>query len=81
LNFKQMDLDAQVTASDTLDRQVSIRISSEDLGRLDAMTDRLTIGSRNAIARAALRLGLDLIEADPARLLKQPAKDARKRGA
>jgi hypothetical protein len=70
---------AGMTVSDTLDQQVAIRLSKDDLGRLDAMKDRLPIASRNAIARAALRLGLDLLEEDPTRLLKPPAKAEKRR--
>jgi hypothetical protein len=48
--------------------KVAIRLSEEDMHRLDALADRIPIASRNAIARAALRFGLAALEADPAKL-------------
>jgi hypothetical protein len=44
---------------------LGIRIDAEDVARLDALTERMLLGSRHALARAALRLGLDAIERDP----------------
>jgi predicted DNA-binding protein len=55
-----------------LSHQVAIRLSDEDLGRLDALGERVPIASRNAIARAALRIGLDALEENPGRLVEAP---------
>ena len=49
-----------------------VRVAPEDIERLDALAARITIASRNAIARAAMRIGLDELEKDPARLLSAP---------
>ena len=51
-----------------LARQVAIRLSEEDIARLDALHARMLIASRNAIARAAMRIGLDALEAEPSRI-------------
>jgi predicted transcriptional regulator len=59
-------------ADDTLPHQIAIRLSDDDLSRLDSLTARIPIASRNAVARAALRLGLDALEANPARIVEAP---------
>jgi hypothetical protein len=48
---------------------LGLRLDAEDVARLDALTDRMLVGSRHALARAALRIGLDAIEREPAILL------------
>ena len=58
---------------DKLEKQIAIRLSEEDVDRLDALTKRFPIASRNAIARAALRLGMAAIEKDPMQLLSSDA--------
>lgn len=63
---------------DILTQQLGIRVSDEDIRRLDELADRLTIVKRHAIARAALRLGLEILEADPTKLLG-PKRRAAKR--
>jgi hypothetical protein len=50
-------------------KMLGVRVSADDLARLDALAERLPIGTRHGIARFALRLGLDAIERDPAILL------------
>ncbi|CAN5341398.1 hypothetical protein BH09MYX1_BH09MYX1_62200 [soil metagenome] len=55
-----------------LTNQVTIRLSDEDVARLDAMTARIPVASRKGIARAALRVGLDALEKNPARLVESP---------
>ena len=42
--------------------------------RLDALTESIPIASRNAIARAALRIGMAALEADPSQLFSSPKK-------
>jgi hypothetical protein len=52
---------------------LNLRVTAEDRARLDKLSGLLP---RSAIARAALRLGLEQIEADPAMLLR-PALHSR----
>jgi hypothetical protein len=59
---------------DGLSEMLGVRVSPDDLVRIDALAERFPIGTRHAIARFALRLGLDAIERDPAVLLGGPAK-------
>ena len=56
---------------------LGLRVSADDMARIDALAGRLAIGTRHGIARAALRLGLDAIEKDPAILLSGRAVPAR----
>jgi len=68
-----------MTTDDRLDRQVAIRLSEDDMKRLDALADAIPIASRNAIARAALRIGLSSLESDPSQLLSSKKPKTRKR--
>ena len=52
-----------------LDGQLTIRMSRRDLARLDGLGKRITIASRNAIARVALQLGISILEKEPQRIL------------
>jgi hypothetical protein len=61
-----------------LERQIAIRLSEEDVSRLDSLSETLSILSRNAIARAAMRIGLARLEEDPRRIAEVPP--APKRG-
>jgi len=54
------------------DRALYIRLTSEDIARLEALAEKYPIITRSALARAAMRLGLDAIEENPAVLLEQP---------
>lgn len=65
---------------DILGRQIAIRLAQVDFDRLDALVARIPVVSRNAIARAALRLGIGVLEEDPARILKQLPSGRAKRG-
>jgi len=69
-----------MTTDDRLARQVALRLSDDDMKRLDALAGSIPVASRNAIARAALRIGLAALEADPSQLFspKKP-KAARRR--
>ena len=63
-----------------LDQQIAIRLTSADLDRLEALAEKIPVASRNAIARAALRIGLEAIEKDPTHLFAGAKKSrARKR--
>lgn len=68
-----------MTTDDRLDRQVAIRLSEDDMSRLEALTETIPIASRNAIARAALRIGLAALEADPAQLFSSKKPKTRRR--
>jgi hypothetical protein len=59
---------------DGLSEMLGVRVSADDLARLDRLAERLPIGTRHAIARFALRIGLDAIERDPAILLGDAVK-------
>lgn len=52
-----------------LSAMLGVRVSADDLARIDAIAEKLPIGTRHAIARFALRIGLDAIERDPGILL------------
>jgi len=62
-----------------LSAMLGVRVSAHDLARIDALAERLPIGTRHAIARFALRTGLDAIERDPGILLGGALRAARKR--
>ena len=68
-----------MTTDDRLDRQVAIRLSEDDMTRLHALTETIPIASRNAIARAALRIGLAALEADPSQLFSAKKAKTRRR--
>jgi hypothetical protein len=55
---------------DTLTRQIVVRLSEGDVRRLDALVAKVSISSRTGIARAALRMGLTRLEADPTKLVE-----------
>jgi len=66
-------------SDERLDHQVAMRVSEEDITRLAALAERIPIASRNAIARAALRIGLEALEANPSRIVDAaPRKAGRK---
>lgn len=69
-----MEAMANAKEKEALGEMLGVRVSSDDLARLDALVQRLPIGSRHAIARFALRVGLDAIERDPAILLGDSLK-------
>jgi hypothetical protein len=63
-----------------LTEMLGVRVSPDDLARLDALAERLPVATRHSIARAALRYGLDAIERDPLILLgAAPSKKGGKR--
>lgn len=59
---------------DGLTEMLGIRVSADDRARIDALAERLPVGTPHAIARFALRIGLDAIERDPAILLGDAVK-------
>ena len=61
----------QMGSREKLTKQVSVRLSEPDMERLDALADRISNSSRNAIARAAIRIGLAELEANPTKLVTE----------
>lgn len=61
----------------TLAKQIAVRLTEGDVERLEELSKQLPIATRNAIARTALRLGLDVLESDPTRVLARPASKER----
>ena len=60
-------------AKEALDKSLFIRCSQEDLDRLDAVSEATSgLVGRTSLARAAMRLGLDLVERDRSILFGQP---------
>jgi hypothetical protein len=55
-----------------LDRALSIRVNADDVERLDALARRISVATRHAVARAALRLGMDALEEDPTLIISKP---------
>jgi len=55
----------------TFRAMVAIRVLQEDADRLDALAERLPFVSRHALARAALKIGLAALEADPKRIVDE----------
>lgn len=58
-------------AKTTFRAMVAIRVLQEDADRLDVLAERLPFVSRHALARAALKIGLAALEADPTRIVKE----------
>lgn len=67
------------TDAERLDVPVNIRVTVEDAKRLDDLLKRIPISTRHGLARAALRLGLGILEADPAEILGAGSKRSRAR--
>jgi hypothetical protein len=66
-------------AKTTFRAMVAIRVLEQDAARLDALAERLPFVSRHALARAALKIGLAALEADPRRIVEEEMVSARKR--
>lgn len=62
---------------DTLREQLTLRLTRRDVRRLKTLKKRIPIASHNAIAREALRLGIDALERDPSHLLRGDQEDAK----
>jgi hypothetical protein len=56
---------------------LGVRLGTEDMARLDALAERMPIATKHGIARIAIRLGLDAIEANPMVLLGEKPKTKR----
>jgi hypothetical protein len=68
-----------MTTDDRVSHQLAIHLSDHDMKRLDDLTESIPIASRNAIARAALRIGIAALQKDPAKLFATPKKARAKR--
>jgi hypothetical protein len=64
-------------AEERLQVTLGLRLTNEEVQRLDAIVSRVPIGRRHAIARAAFRLGLGLLEKNPTRLIAKVPKHRR----
>jgi hypothetical protein len=61
---------------DTLREQLTLRLTRRDVRRLKTLKKRIPIASNNAIAREALRLGIDALERDPSHVLRKDEEDS-----
>jgi hypothetical protein len=61
-----------MTRDARLTKALFLRVSEEDVDRLDALAQRIPVATKNALARTAMRLGLELLEKDPARVIAEP---------
>ena len=68
-----------MTTRAALGEQMSMRLAQEDVERLRALEEQVPDMSRNALARAALRLGLAALEDDLTRLFR-PARPVSRKG-
>jgi hypothetical protein len=62
---------------ETLSVQLGIRVTPSDSERLHVLAERFPVAKRNAIARAALLIGLEAIEQQPTILLGEAPKKKR----
>lgn len=62
---------AKKKADENLDKQIAIRLSEEDHARLSRLSVHMSIAT---IARAAMLVGLDVIEEQPGVLLGEKPK-------
>jgi hypothetical protein len=67
-------------ASEVLGATLGLRLTAEEAERLDALVRRLPFSSRHAMARALLRIGLEVVEAEPSRLLRVPTRGPERMG-
>ena len=65
------------TDDENLSVQLGIRVTPTDADRLTALAERFPLATRNAIARAALAIGLEAIEENPLILLGEAPKKRR----
>ncbi len=59
---------------ETLDEQLTIRLSSRDLARLEAVAKVFPMATRNAVARTALQVGMEELEKKPSRAMRARAR-------
>lgn len=62
-----------------LDCQLPLRVTRTELDRLDALAKRITVASRNAVARKALQLGVAVLEKHPEQIVGAAVKRPRRR--
>lgn len=63
-----------------LEEQMTLRLAQADVERLDALEARVPSMSRNAMAREALRIGMQALAANPGLLIRPARQLNRKRG-
>jgi hypothetical protein len=63
-----------MTNAERLSANLFLRVAPSDLRRLEDLVAALPLATRHGLARFALRLGLESIEADPTRLVLQSAE-------
>jgi hypothetical protein len=61
----------KTTEEQGLEKQIGVRLTAEDYARLEGLAVHLSV---SAIARAALLVGLDVIESQPGVLLGEKPK-------
>lgn len=57
-------------AKDTLTKQLALRVTAEEAERVERFAARIQIASVSAVTRAAVRVGLDALEKNPALLFE-----------
>lgn len=75
---RSLETSDHTPVAETKSESLNLRLSPAELEHLDRVAALVPVATRQAIARAALSLGLQAIEADPSVLLAQPAKKGRK---
>ena len=63
-----------------LEEQMTLRLAQADVERLDALEGLVRGMSRNAMAREALRIGMQALAKDPGLLIRPATPLNRKRG-
>ena len=69
-----------MTVRETLDEQLSFRLSSRDLARLKAVAKQFPMATVNAVARTALQVGMEELEKRPSRAMRAAKKRAKVKG-
>ena len=69
----------EMAEEDKLTINLGLRVTAEDLERIDALADKVPVASRHSVARHAMRMGLALLEEDPQRFLAAPETKTTKR--
>jgi hypothetical protein len=61
-----------MSSDENLTVMLAFRVAQAEMDRLEKLAERMPVLSKTAFARAALLLGLDAIEKDPAKVLTRP---------
>jgi hypothetical protein len=68
-----------MTDREPLDCPLPLRLTRRELDRLDALASRISVASRNAVARKALQLGVAVLEKHPEQIVAVAVKRPRRR--